>query len=564
MLEINGRVLCEHCFSEIPEGSTECVVCLFEKNNRKYPTALPEGTILAGRYVVGRVLGKGGFGITYLCYDTRDEKKVAVKEYLPDAFSHRNTGETIVSTYGGESEEYFKKGAQNFFEEAKLVSNFNGNPNIISVYEFFYENNTTYFVMEYLEGVDFKTYIESKGGKISEDEALFVAEKVVQALMIVHSRNVFHRDISPDNIFICKDLTVKLIDFGAARQVVGDVSKSISVILKQGFAPIEQYQTRGKQGSWTDIYALGATLYYSLTGEVPDNAMSRLTEEKALDFSGISYDFAKIINKMIAIRKEDRYQDTFILSRDLSNFRNKRLAEQKRKIETTEEDKSKVEFVEKINTQVKTLIDNIQEKITNTQGKNDNIQGENNKKPKSKKKTLIIAISVITVLFLITFIVALVNYNTSNPYEPSYDDLVTEKTSTAEFPDFEKFADGMVTLVNIEKDENFIDRTYSLKSYFNSNDTKRLAGEYAEIVDDYYDFSMVNNYADYDYEFVYTGDAEINDYYLVYGEDSRSQDIHFDIDCFSEDGEWFVHIRCGTGLEPVTPEYTYYGLGYIE
>ena len=168
-----------------------------------------------------------------------------------------------------------------------------------------------------------------------------------------------------------------------------NVSKSLSVILKQGFAPIEQYQTRGKQGPWTDIYALGATLYFALTGNRLDDAMSRLTEEKALDFNGISYDFAKIINKMIAVRKEDRYQNTFILSGELSNLRNKRLTDQKRKTETTEEDKSKVEIVEKINTQVKTLINSIQGKISNTQEKNNNIQGENNKKPKNKKKTLI-------------------------------------------------------------------------------------------------------------------------------------------------------------------------------
>ena len=157
------------------------------------------------------------------------------------------------------------------------------------------------------------------------------------------------------------------------------------------------------------------------------------------------------------------------------------------------------------------------------------------------------------------------HYNTHNPYEPSYDDLTAEETSTAEFPDFGEFADVSVTLVSVdESKENVIEHTYSFKSYFNSDDTKRLVGEYADLVDDYYDFSMVNNYDDYDYEFVYTGDAEVEDYYLVYDEDSKSQDIHFDIDCFSEDGEWLVHIRYGTGLEPVTPEYTYYGLGYIE
>ncbi|MBQ2829282.1 MAG: serine/threonine protein kinase, partial [Clostridia bacterium] len=299
---------------------------------------------LAGRYVVGRVLGKGGFGITYLCYDTRENKTVAVKEYLPDHLTHRNTGETHVSTYSGETEEYFRTGAQKFFEEAKLVSNFNGNPNIISVYEFFYENNTTYFVMEYLDGVDLKTYIKQKGGKIPEGEALYIADKVIQALMIVHSTNILHRDISPDNIFICSDGKIKLIDFGAARQVMGEVSKSLSVVLKEGFAPIEQYQTRGKQGPWTDIYALGATLYYSLTGEVLDNAMTRMTDDSQMHLESVSPKLADIITKMLEIKKEDRYQNAFELSQAFSVF-NKDVEE-----DDDGDDKEKVSVIEKIKT----------------------------------------------------------------------------------------------------------------------------------------------------------------------------------------------------------------------
>ena len=344
MIKLNDKNLCEHCFSEIEENADKCPNCLSEKNNSKYPTALPEGTILAGRYVVGRVLGKGGFGITYLCYDTRENKTVAVKEYLPDHLTHRNTGETQVSTYSGETEEYFRTGAQKFFEEAKLVSNFNGNPNIISVYEFFYENNTTYFVMEYLDGVDLKTYIKQKGGKIPEGEALYIADKVIQALMIVHSTNILHRDISPDNIFICSDGKIKLIDFGAARQVMGEVSKSLSVVLKEGFAPPEQYNARGKQGPWTDIYALGATLYYSLTGEVLDNAMIRVTDGSKLNLESVSPDFANIITKMLEIKKEDRYQNTIELSQAFSVF-SKDVEE-----DDGNDDKEKVSVIEKIKT----------------------------------------------------------------------------------------------------------------------------------------------------------------------------------------------------------------------
>ena len=320
MINLNGKIFCESCFAEIPAGYSDCPYCSSERNSKKYPTALPEGTILTGRYVVGRVLGKGGFGVTYLCYDTREGKTVAIKEYLPDHLTHRNTGETVVSTYSGDAEEYFKTGIQKFFEEAKLVSNFNGNPNIISVYELFYENNTTYFVMEYLDGVDLKTYIAEHGGKISEEEALYIAERVVQALMIVHSTNILHRDIAPDNIFICKDGKVKLIDFGAARQVMGEVSKSLSVVLKEGFAPYEQYSTKGKQGPWTDIYALGATLYYALTGEKPDTAMDRLAGGGQLNLQNASPEFAEIITKMVEVKPEDRYQNVIELKKDMSRI----------------------------------------------------------------------------------------------------------------------------------------------------------------------------------------------------------------------------------------------------
>lgn len=312
MIDINGKRLCKHCFSELTIEKNFCSYCSSEKNTDKYPTALSEGEILAGRYLVGKVLGKGGFGVTYLCYDSRENKKVAVKEYLPDSLSHRNKGETSVSCYGGEKDEYFKSGAKKFFDEAKLVSKFNGNPNIISVYEFFFENNTAYFVMEYLEGFDLKKYIALSGGHISESKALYVAMKITEALMIVHCTEVLHRDISPDNIFICKNGEIKLIDFGAARQVLGEASKSLSVILKQGFAPLEQYKKKGNQGPWTDIYALGATLYYSITGEPLDDAMSRIDNEE-LESDKISPEFRAVLEKMLAVRYEDRYQNTFEL-----------------------------------------------------------------------------------------------------------------------------------------------------------------------------------------------------------------------------------------------------------
>ena len=319
MLNINGKKLCESCFAELGDYSGICPFCGGKGREAEFVTALRNGVVLAGRYVVGSVLGKGGFGVTYLCYDTKSNKKVAIKEYFPDAVAHRNSGDTLVSTQMGSGDISFKTGAQKFYDEAKLVSRFNGNPNIIAVHEFFFENNTAYFVMEYLDGIDLKHYMKSKGGKLPENEALYVLDKISEALVIVHSMGVLHRDISPDNIFLTEDGNVKLIDFGAARQVMGEASKSLSVILKQGFAPLEQYQKKGNQGPWTDIYALGATIYYSITGRIIDDAMSRIDND-ALDGSDISPELFAVLQKMLSVRAENRYQSIVELKRDLSSL----------------------------------------------------------------------------------------------------------------------------------------------------------------------------------------------------------------------------------------------------
>ncbi|MBQ7097914.1 MAG: protein kinase [Clostridia bacterium] len=310
MLNVNGTKLCQLCFSPIVQGSKICTHCSNIGNRTKYPVVLKEGVILAGRYSVGKVLGKGGFGVTYLCYDLVMNKKVAIKEFFPDSIACRTTESGTVSAMDNTKTQDFKNYAVKFYEEAKLVSKFNGNPNVISVYEFFYENDTAYFVMEALEGMDLKQYVQSKGGKIDIGEALFVTNKMLDALMVVHSAGVLHRDISPDNIYICKNGDVKLIDFGAARQVIGEESKSLSVILKQGFAPIEQYQKKGVQGPWTDIYALGATLYYILTGRQIDDAMSRMEDPK-LDMRGIPSSLTGILKKMLELKHNDRFQSVF-------------------------------------------------------------------------------------------------------------------------------------------------------------------------------------------------------------------------------------------------------------
>lgn len=310
---VNNKNLCSYCFEELSDSAVLCEYCGSSIDKQEEATfSLPTGTILLGKFIIGKVLGKGGFGVTYLAYDLKRECKVAIKEYMPDTLSYRTPGTTLISTYLGEKEESFKLGSEKFYEEARTISKFNGHPNIINVYEFFYENNTAYFVMEYIDGVDLKKYLFQKGGIISEEECISLLTPIMDALIVVHSVGILHRDISPDNIYITNNGEVKLLDFGAARQVLGEKSKSLSVVLKPGFAPIEQYQSRGNQGPWTDVYALAASMYYCLVGQVPEAAMDRLEEDHIKPISElnekVSYIFEQVLQKALSVRGIDRYQ----------------------------------------------------------------------------------------------------------------------------------------------------------------------------------------------------------------------------------------------------------------
>ncbi|MBP0984786.1 MAG: protein kinase [Oscillospiraceae bacterium] len=318
MIEFNGKKLCESCFEEIT--SQPCPHCGFDP---AVPAAdhnvLKPGSILLGKYIVGRTIGKGGFGITYLAYDTTTGKKAAIKEYYPYGLALRTSGNPTVAVSTAENASVFKSGAERFYEEAKLVSRFNGNPNIVAVHEFFYENDTVYFSMEYLSGRTLKDYVQNTG-TLNAAQTLFLAQNVSNALMAAHSASVLHRDISPDNIMLCSNGEIKLIDFGAARQVVAEHSQSFSVILKPGFAPLEQYKKKGDQGPWTDIYSLGATLYYALTGDIPDDPMTRLDEDDNFTENkfNINEELWNIIVKATMLKIPDRYADIFEMRRALN------------------------------------------------------------------------------------------------------------------------------------------------------------------------------------------------------------------------------------------------------
>jgi serine/threonine protein kinase len=327
MVNIDNQNLCNNCFSNWKDGATVCDICGYvEGEENPVPMVIPVGDILLGKYLIGKVLGKGGFGVTYLAYDLIRKIKVAIKEYMPDSLAYRTPETSTVLTYKGEKGEAFKLGLEKFYDEAKTIAKFNGHPNIINVQEFFYENNTAYFVMEYIEGIDLKKYVAEKGGRLSEEEILKIVLPLMDSLMIVHSIGVLHRDISPDNIYIAKDGTVKLLDFGAARQVLGEQSKSLSVVLKPGFAPIEQYQSRGKQGPWTDVYSLAATMYYCLTGSIPEASMDRIDEDNMQSMAQhgveVSPEFETALLKALSLRAVNRFQtmSEFKLAFNLSIF----------------------------------------------------------------------------------------------------------------------------------------------------------------------------------------------------------------------------------------------------
>ena len=235
--------------------------------DEQYPMALPEGSVLSGQYVIERVLGQGGFGITYCARDHKTGDYVAIKEFFPGSMASR--ANTTVVPFSDERGEDYKYGKECFIEEAKTLAQFIGNDGIVRIYNYFEENGTAYFVMDYIEGTTFDEYIKQNGGKLSFDEAYKTLSPVLDALGIVHSRGIIHRDVTPDNIFITNDGKVKLLDFGAARYSLGDRSQSLDVVLKHGFAPKEQYVRRGKQGPYTDVYSLGATFYFALTGKRP-------------------------------------------------------------------------------------------------------------------------------------------------------------------------------------------------------------------------------------------------------------------------------------------------------
>ena len=249
------------------------------ENESESNMLLSTGKVLNRRYRIERVLGVGGFGVTYLAAEINSSEKVAIKEFFPFNMAVRDQESGYVYSANSGTKDIFLHGVQVFKKESEILRRFAGNTSVVQVMDCFEENGTAYFSMEYLDGVNLKTLMRSMGGRVPLELGTEVLRNMAETLQNVHEQGLLHRDISPENIFITKAGQIKLIDFGATRTFIGEKSRSLSVILKPGFAPPEQYSTKGNQGPWTDIYALCATGYLAVTGITIPDAPSRLDGE---------------------------------------------------------------------------------------------------------------------------------------------------------------------------------------------------------------------------------------------------------------------------------------------
>lgn len=304
--------ICYSCFNEYGDEFDVCPFCgAIKRTDPSEPVYLKPGTMLADRYLIGYDVNAGGFGIVYRAWDTKLETIVAIKEFFANRLMTRAAGETqvIVNKKAYQEFEYRKK---RFLAEARTMAKFGKHRNIPNVFESFEENGTAYIVMELLTGQALNEYLQENRNAVDHDFAIHVATEVGKALISMHDMGIVHRDVAPDNIFICEDTRVLLLDLGAAK-LADDTDTVIDIILKPGYSPVEQYDNTASIGNWTDIYALGATLYVMLTGIKPDESTNRkihdsLTPPHDID-PDIPENLSNAILKAMAVDRHMRFKN---------------------------------------------------------------------------------------------------------------------------------------------------------------------------------------------------------------------------------------------------------------
>lgn len=308
-MRMSTQNVCEHCGFDF-------------RAYTPLPFALKPGSLLHKHYLLGTVIGSGGFGITYIGYDNVEQRRIAVKEFYPSSVVSRDIRVSNQVNVNDTMRQSYQKGVQKFYNEAAVMAQLNGIPTIVSIFDFFYENNTAYIVMEYIDGTGVDKIIQ-KQGPLPIDMVLTIYYPILEALREVHNSHLLHRDISPSNIMLDERIRPRLIDFGASRAYSGELSTDLTVILKHGFAPLEQYTRKGHHGPAEDIYALSASMYYTLTGKVPPMATDRIRFDTLQPFSAFAVEvpasIESVIMKGLAPLASNRYQSAEEMLSDLDH-----------------------------------------------------------------------------------------------------------------------------------------------------------------------------------------------------------------------------------------------------
>ena len=306
--------LCPGCMQHLKDSNTTCPHCGYPEKHLTVKDSLPEFSILAGKYLLGAPLGKGGFGITYIAMHLPDEKIVAIKEFFPANLAVRDTDNETVVPADDTKAVYYRTGMKSFSEEGRILYLLSDIEHVVHVAEQIQANNTTYLVMEYVPGISLKKYMKQQQKLFSEQETLTLMQPILIAMQAMHQKGILHRDISPENLMLSPDNTLTLIDFGAARTFSRSDDDNLTVILKRGYAPEEQYHSNSRQGPWTDLYAVCAVMYQMLTGILPQEASARAEEDHLTPISrveglSLSPSTCAALEKGLQMDPMERYPD---------------------------------------------------------------------------------------------------------------------------------------------------------------------------------------------------------------------------------------------------------------
>lgn len=313
---------CTKCMEELGQGVLVCPHCGYHQGSGQPSNALQENTILHGRYLVGKVIGQGGFGITYVGYDLTLEMKVALKEYFPSGFAARtgSYSSQVQWDFGDNERVQWSEGIDRFMKEARKMARLDSVPSIVRVRDAFRENQTAYIVMDFVEGETLKSYL-LRHGVLSYEKCVGLLSPILESLAVIHDNGFIHRDISPDNIMLQPDGAARLLDMGAAMDIRTSDGRVSMAVVKRNFSAPEQYVESEVLGRWTDVYAMTATIYYCLTGKVVPEAMEREFKKEPLAFpsgADIPQQGIQAITAGLEMKAEKRIQNMRELKRRLT------------------------------------------------------------------------------------------------------------------------------------------------------------------------------------------------------------------------------------------------------